>query len=281
MTLPSPASIGSNVNEVRTKDFGTDRGTKGHSPFPSVDNMVSLLVLSSLQPVGRHFAASDPQHDGPYVLGCFVTGQTGVGDRILHYLFGRGSKRLAFHRSSSICVEPCAARLRRLKRGPSSLSSGGSRGEYGHSSQSRNLHRRKAASTSFSIASLSAPDNASSAAFRTQDGSRVSYPNGSSVAGMEASIEADGSVSVSDAVFTGSRPNRCLETKIRRPSGRNPTSSRPDPNDRPSPRCSAPGFDLIDQATRLFRDRRLLGISTCPCCAEASRGLPSVGRVFR
>lgn len=38
----------------------------------------------------------------------------------------------------------------------------------------RSPHRRKAASTSFSIASLSAPDKACSAAFRTHDGSRVS-----------------------------------------------------------------------------------------------------------
>jgi len=153
--------------------------------------------------------------------------------------------------------------------------------ERGHSFQSRSLHRRSAASTSFSIASLSAPDNASSAAFRTQDGSRVSYPNGSSVAGIEASFDADGSVSVSDAVFSGSPPNRCLETKIRRPSGRNPTSSRPDPKDWPSARCSAPGFDLTDWDPCLLRDRRFLDMSMCPCCAEASRGLPSVGGAFR
>lgn len=63
---------------------------------------VFLLVLPSLHLVRRHFAASDPQHDGLYVICDFATGQTGVRDRTLHHLFDCGSKRLAFHRFCSM-----------------------------------------------------------------------------------------------------------------------------------------------------------------------------------
>lgn len=142
----------------------------------------------------------------------------------------------------------------------------------------RKFQRRNTASTSFSIASLSAPDKACSAAFQTHDGSWVSYPNGSSAGGTGPSFAADDSSSVLNAVLARSP---CLDTRMRFPSGRNPTSSRPDPKERPSVRCSAPGFDLTDWDPCLLRDRRFLDMSMCPCCAEASRGLPSVGGAFR